>query len=62
MTHATPDTTAQDPVCGMDVETASAKHTSEYRGTTYYFCSRMCLKEFEDDPQRYLTRSPERQP
>jgi Cu+-exporting ATPase len=47
-------TTAKDPVCGMEVNPATAKHTAEYEGRTYYFCSLMCRKAFEDDPRQYL--------
>jgi Cu+-exporting ATPase len=45
---------AIDPVCGMDVETEGAQLTFDYKGTTYYFCSRGCLLEFKDDPERFL--------
>jgi Cu+-exporting ATPase len=45
---------AIDPVCGMEVETERAALTFEYQGTTYYFCSRGCLLEFKDDPERFL--------
>jgi len=45
---------AIDPVCGMEVETVDAQLTVEYQGTTYYFCSRGCLLDFRDDPDRYL--------
>jgi YHS domain-containing protein len=57
---ATPNQSTEfDPVCGMAIETFTAKHSSEYRGTTYVFCSKMCLNAFEDDPQQYLAhRSP----
>ncbi|MGH2406716.1 MAG: YHS domain-containing protein [Candidatus Limnocylindrales bacterium] len=51
---------AIDPVCGMQVETEGATLTFEYQGTTYYFCSRGCLLEFKDDPERFL--DPDRQP
>lgn len=54
MTQNPSSTSAQDPVCHMEVDTATAKYTSEYLGQTYYFCSSMCLKTFEDDPERYL--------
>jgi len=46
--------TAIDPVCGMTVETATAKHTHEHRGETYYFCSARCKARFEVDPDRFL--------
>jgi Cu+-exporting ATPase len=48
---------AIDPVCGMDVDTERAEHTSEHKGTTYYFCSRGCKLDFEEDPERYLDAS-----
>ncbi|MBA2467954.1 MAG: YHS domain-containing protein [Chloroflexia bacterium] len=58
MTHDTTETTAQDPVCGMSVEPRTAKQT-EYQGQVYYFCSLMCLRAFEDDPERYLKLHPQ---
>lgn len=45
---------AIDPVCGMEVDPATAKHTAEHRGRTYGFCSLMCKNAFEDDPERYV--------
>ena len=48
--------TAIDPVCGMQVETATAK-TSVYRGTAYYFCSSQHRDAFENNPDSYLNRS-----
>lgn len=35
---------AKDVVCGMDVDEKTAAAKSEYRGTTYYFCSASCKK------------------
>ncbi|MCM2466373.1 MULTISPECIES: YHS domain-containing protein [Methanoculleus] len=48
---------AVDPVCKMDVDEATAKFTSEYRGKTYYFCAPGCKKLFERDPEAYLKES-----
>jgi YHS domain-containing protein len=48
---------AIDPVCGMHVDKATAQHTAEHNGTTYYFCSRGCMLDFQDDPERYLDPS-----
>ncbi|MGE0652290.1 MAG: YHS domain-containing protein, partial [Alphaproteobacteria bacterium] len=48
---------AIDPVCGMEVDPASARYRSEFEGQTYYFCSGGCQKRFEADPKRYLTGS-----
>ena len=45
---------ATDPVCGMSVDPATAKHTAEHQGTTYYFCAPGCKKAFESDPAKYL--------
>jgi len=47
---------ATDPVCGMEVETSTtpAALTFEYADETYYFCSRGCRLDFEEDPEKYL--------
>src|SRR5690606_8969013 len=50
---------AKDPVCGMDVNPATAKHVREYEGETYYFCNPRCAEKFEADPERYLNPSDE---
>lgn len=49
----TPPTRDIDPVCGMNVETNSAK-SSLYRGRVYYFCSAEHRDAFEAAPERYL--------
>ena len=43
-----------DPVCGMEVEPASAAGSFEYQGVTYYFCSSECLEDFREDPSSYI--------
>jgi len=49
-----------DPVCGMTVDPHTAKHRTDYRGHTYYFCNPGCRTKFIADPQRYLgAREPE---
>jgi len=45
---------AVDPVCGMSVETAAARHTSEHDGETHYFCCSGCKQTFEKEPERYV--------
>ena len=50
-----PDT-AVDPVCGMAVEIASARHVVEQGGTRYYFCCAGCRRTFEQQPEKYETR------
>ena len=52
--NATPPGIAIDPVCGMQVEMATAKHTAEHDGTTYYFCAKGCMLDFQDEPERIL--------
>jgi xanthine dehydrogenase accessory factor len=42
-----------DPVCGMSVDVADARHRISFEGHTYYFCSAGCLSTFEGDPARY---------
>lgn len=46
--------TFKDPVCGMDVDPATAAGTSEYKGQTYYFCSPGCKKAFDANPEKYV--------
>ncbi len=49
------DTTmAIDPVCGMDVDPATATQKADYKGRTYYFCAPGCRKAFEAEPEKYL--------
>jgi xanthine dehydrogenase accessory factor len=38
--------TAVDPICGMQVETATARWTAEKDGQTYYFCAPGCRRAF----------------
>ena len=45
---------AKDPVCGMMVDVAGARYTSQYEGKTYYFCAKSCQTSFERDPTKYL--------
>jgi xanthine dehydrogenase accessory factor len=49
-----PPTDAVDPVCGMSVTIASARHTAEHAGRTYYFCCGGCRERFLTTPDRYL--------
>lgn len=46
--------TAVDPVCGMDVEIANARHHSRLAEQDYYFCCPACKRLFESNPQAYL--------
>ena len=46
-----------DPVCGMSVAVAAAKHTAEVAGTTWYFCCGGCREKFVAAPERYPVRA-----
>src|SRR3954453_23024543 len=52
--HSAASGGAKDPVCGMTVDPATAKHQAEHQGHTYYFCCNGCRTKFEADPQKYL--------
>ncbi len=45
---------ARDPVCGMAVDPATAKHTALHAGDHYYFCGPGCKAKFVADPAKYL--------
>ncbi len=49
-----PPATAKDPVCGMTVTLATAKHRASHDGQDYVFCSARCREKFEADPASYL--------
>jgi P-type Cu+ transporter len=44
-----------DPVCGMEVDTATSRHSLDHDGATYWFCGRGCLLDFSDDPAGFLS-------
>lgn len=46
--------TAVDPVCGMTVEVASARHRATHEGHEYFFCNPRCREKFLADPVRFL--------
>ena len=46
---------ARDPVCGMTVDIATAKHTHEHAGVTHYFCGAGCKAKFVADPDKYMS-------
>ncbi len=45
---------AKDPVCGMDVDLQTAKHTAVHGGQIYYFCAGGCRAKFVAEPPKYL--------
>ncbi len=46
-----------DPVCLMEVDAATAKHTVGYAWQTIAFCAPACKKQFLADPAAYLVAS-----
>ena len=57
-THA-PNTSgrhAKDPVCGMMVDTATAKHSSTFAEQVFYFCSSKCQEKFTAEPAKFTGR------
>ncbi len=48
-------TLERDPVCGMNVNPATAKHVHEHGGKNYYFCCAGCGEKFKADPGKYLS-------
>jgi YHS domain-containing protein len=43
---AAPTEAAIDPICGMQVDIATARWTAEKVGQTYYFCAPSCRTAF----------------
>ncbi len=50
-------TAVKDPVCGMDIDTATAAGRTEYEGQTYYFCAAKCKEKFDLKPEQYVGKS-----
>jgi Cu2+-exporting ATPase len=51
--------TVKDPVCGMEIEPATAYGKTEYAGKTFYFCSKHCSEEFNKNPGKYALKKSE---
>jgi P-type Cu+ transporter len=44
----------KDPVCGMNVNPATAKNVHEHDGKKFYFCCTGCAEKFKSNPAEYL--------
>ena len=55
-------TLERDPVCGMNVNPATAKHIHDHGGKNYYFCCAPCVEKFKADPAKYLNARPRAPP
>lgn len=42
-----------DPVCGMEIDPATAAGRSEYGGETFHFCSPACKEKFDAAPEEF---------
>ena len=49
---------AKDPVCGMDVNPATARYKTLHNGKEYFFCSAGCLAKFQANPEKILSSPP----
>jgi Cu+-exporting ATPase len=49
---------ARDPVCGMSVDPATARHEAPHRGKNFFFCSAGCRDKFVAEPARFLATAP----
>lgn len=49
-----PAAEALDPVCGMTVRVAGARHRAQHAGRDFYFCAAVCRERFLAEPERYL--------
>ena len=47
-----------DPVCGMSVDPASARHRADHAGRTYFFCGARCRERFVAEPERFAGDRP----
>jgi len=45
-----------DPVCGMTIDVDKG-YGKMHKSTLYRFCSRKCLDQFEDNPEKYTKQS-----
>ena len=50
--------TVKDPVCGMDVDPATAEHKATFQARSYFFCSARCHDKFVAEPKRYVNSAP----
>jgi xanthine dehydrogenase accessory factor len=55
---ASAKTRAADPVCGMQVDIATARHTTQVDDVIYYFCCAKCRARFLENPSKYRAGNP----
>jgi Cu+-exporting ATPase len=53
-----PRNTVKDPVCGMEVDPATAVFKTQNNGNEYFFCCKGCLETFRANPEQILSAVP----
>ena len=48
----------KDPVCGMDVNPATARYKTSHNGKEYFFCCAGCQSKFQANPEKILSSAP----
>jgi xanthine dehydrogenase accessory factor len=51
-----------NPVCGIAIDPAQARHVVAYGGQQFYFCCDGCKQQFEQDPAAYAAVQASREP
>jgi YHS domain-containing protein len=46
---------ARDPVCGIMVD-KDPNLSANYKGETYYFCSKADMEKFKKEPEKYVRK------
>ena len=46
---------AKDPVCGIMVD-KDPRLSANYKGETYYFCSKADMEKFKQEPEKYVKK------
>src|SRR5208282_3816358 len=49
---------AKDPVCGMNVNPATARHKALHNGKEYFFCCAGCQAKFQANSEKILSTPP----
>ncbi len=48
------DKNAEELICIVSGEEADPELKMEYKGKTYYFCCKKCVKKFKENPEKYI--------
>ena len=55
---SSPKAQTKDPVCGMDVNPATARYKTQHNGKEYFFCCAGCQAKFQANPEGILSSAP----